>query len=538
MTTGLLTTTAGRAAIIADLGGGTDLVLTHVAWGDASGVPYTPNEAQTALVNERYRATIASVAVVDGAIVVDAVIPADTADGLGRPSHGFNVAEVGLFSSAGTLIGLARCGNGYKPPPSSGQATAATWRLKLAVANPSAITVVTDPQAQIIVGRHVRPFFMTIDGVLNAPPAAPALGATYIVGADPTGAWTGFAHRIAQWVGVWSLVAAPVGHHVVDQSKGLNASTRWLERTAGGWVPGLTRLLQRQPFNYVVSAGTANALTVTLDPVPASYNDIIGMPLRVGLQASNTAGATINVNGLGPKGIVRSNGVGLQPGDLLIGRVVELVYEGTYFQITSSSIPPADGTAVFTANGTFVVPAGVTRLKRVRLWGAGGGGGGSRSAGSAGSAGASGGYCEGSYAVTPGQSIAVTIGSGGAAGNSAAPSNGVAGGSTSLGSLISSTGGGGGFTGFDTVYSGPYAAGGIPAGSGPLAVIGGIGGYGTNISASVGLGGVTQGDIGRSGGALSSGIGAPGVFPGGGGGGGANGENGGTGAPGLIIIDY
>ena len=68
MTTGLLITTAGQAAIAADIAGGADLVLTHVAFGDAGGVPYPPNAAQVALVNERYRATIASVAVVAGAI--------------------------------------------------------------------------------------------------------------------------------------------------------------------------------------------------------------------------------------------------------------------------------------------------------------------------------------------------------------------------------------------------------------------------------------------------------------------------------------
>jgi hypothetical protein len=235
MTTGLLTTTAGRNAIIADLGGGADLVLTHVAWGDANGVPYNPNEAQVALVNEKYRATIASVAVVAGAIVVDAVIPADTPDGSARPSHGFNVAEVGLFNAAGTLIGVARCGNGYKPPPSSGQAHDVTYRLKLAVANPSAITVVIDPVAQVNIGRHVRPFWLTVDGVENAPPGAPVFGATYIIGAAPTGAWTGFAHRLAQWVGVWALAAAPEGHIVCDQSADEANALRFLKRTATGW---------------------------------------------------------------------------------------------------------------------------------------------------------------------------------------------------------------------------------------------------------------------------------------------------------------
>lgn len=236
MTTGLLITTAGQAEIAADLAGGADLVLSHVAFGDAGGVPYLPNEAQVALVNERYRATIASVAVVAGAIVIDAIVPADTPDGSARPSHGFNVAEAGIYSAAGTLIGVAQMSNGYKPPPSTGQASIATFRFKLPVANPSAITVVIDPQAQIAVGRQVRPFFMVVDGVLNAPPGAPATGATYVIGAAPTGAWAGFAHRLAQWVGVWALSTVPTGHLVVDNSQAEGAAGRYLRRTAGGWV--------------------------------------------------------------------------------------------------------------------------------------------------------------------------------------------------------------------------------------------------------------------------------------------------------------
>lgn len=236
MTTGLLITTAGQAAIAADLAGGADLVLSHVAFGDSNGIPYAPNEAQVALVNEKYRATIASVAVVAGAIVVDAVIPADTPDGSARPSHGFSIAEAGLYSAAGTLIGVARMSNGYKPPPSSGQAAIATYRFKLPVANPSAISVVIDPQAQLQLGRNVRPFWMTVDGVLNAPPGGPAVGATYVIGAAPTGAWAGFANRLAQWVGVWTLATVPEGHIVDDLSKAENDAARFLKRTAAGWA--------------------------------------------------------------------------------------------------------------------------------------------------------------------------------------------------------------------------------------------------------------------------------------------------------------
>jgi len=543
MTTGLLTTTVGRAAIIADLGGGADLVLTHVAWGDANGVPYSPNEAQVTLVNERYRATIASVAVVGGAIVVDAVIPADTNDGTGRPSHGFSVAEVGLFNNAGTLIGVARCGNGYKPPPSSGQAHDVTYRLKLAVANPSAIAVVIDPVAQVSIGRHVRPFWLTVDGVLNDPPGAPALGATYVIGTAPTGAWAGFANRIAQWLGVWALATAPVGHQAVDSSKGRYAAGRWLEFTGAGWDFGLSRLLQRQPGNYAVAAGTANALSITLDPAPTAWADLIGVPLNILLTATNTGAATLAVVGLpGTKPILRPSGGALIPGDLGSGGFLRGMYDGTGIQMAGLTQTPGATTVVYNAPGTFTwtCPPGVFRV-RVKAWGGGGGGGGATgAANSVASAGGGGEYREGEFAVTPGTNYTVIVGSGGTGGNNT-PTNGGPGGSSAFGGLMMALGGGGGLAASGGIQATPGAGG--SGGSGGVIFRSGMGG---GIAYAIGSG---QFVLAQGGPAFTSNFtytittatasnGAPGQFPGGGASGGALSGSGGFGAQGQVILEY
>lgn len=377
MTTGLLITALGQAAIAADLAGGTDLVLSQVAFGDANGVPYAPNEAQTTLVNERYRATIASVAVVAGAIVVDAVIPADTPDGSARPSHGFNIAEAGLYSAAGTLIGVARMNNGYKPSPSSGQAAIATFRFKLAVANPSAISVVIDPQAQIQLGRNVRPFWVTVDGVLNAPPGAPAVGDTYVIGAAPTGAWAGFANRLAQWAGVWALASVPPGHLVCDQSKAEDSSVRFLRRTGAGWVSAAAS---------EAAFGFARRATAAEIAARADVAAFVPPPLL-------------------PQGF-----------NLVV--------------------------VTFDASGSWTVPANV-KFAFIECWGAGGGGGEGDGAGLGGHGGGGGLYAAAYKAVTPGDVHTITIGAGGT--GAVAPGNsGLAGGTTSAGSLVSAGGGGGG----------------------------------------------------------------------------------------------
>lgn len=341
--TGLLITNGGAAAITADLTGGADLVLSHVAWGDSGGVPYDPVVTQAALVNERYRATIAAVAVIDSAIVVDAILPADTNDATGRPSHSFTVAECGLFSAVGTLIGIARMGDGFKPGPATGQAVIATYRLKLAVANPSAITVVVDPQAQIALGRNVRAGWMTVDGVLNDPPIGPAVGATYVIGAAPTGAWTGFAGRLAQWVGVWSLATVPVGHVVSDNSAAMNAAARYLRWTGAAWVSaaaatdayGVTRLATTiEAANHsnavnpltpatLIAALEARQFTIISQPgsttitVPEGYTSALVMGWGAGGSSAASWGGSTYTSGAGGGAYAEKEVTGLVAGQVI-----------------------------------------------------------------------------------------------------------------------------------------------------------------------------------------------------------------------------
>lgn len=69
---------------------------------------------------------------------------------------------------------------------------------------------------------------------LNAPPAAPALGACWIVGAAPTGDWAGQAGALAGWTTAgWRFAAPFEGLHVWLRGAGL-----WAVRGASGWTSG------------------------------------------------------------------------------------------------------------------------------------------------------------------------------------------------------------------------------------------------------------------------------------------------------------
>lgn len=195
--------------------------------------------------------------------------------------------------------------------------------------------------------------------------------------------------------------------------------------------------------------------------------------------------------------------------------------------------------ALYTSNGSFTVPAGVTKIYVSASAGGGGGGGGSTGAiyGGGGGGGAGETIMDVEYAVTPGQVIAITIGAGGAGSSSAA----AAGGNTVIGSLVTLAGGGGGEAantpGVATGKGGSYGGG-----NGAVAVVqpssqgfgvGGVGGSGPFGTGGIGAS-VTPGGT-----ALVAGIGT-GYGSGGGGGASsiAGATSGANGRPGFVRIRY
>ena len=95
----------------------------------------------------------------------------------------------------------------------------------------------------------------------------------------------------------------------------------------------LTRATRRQWVNWCEDTGSANNLSVALDPPLTQYRQ--GLPLRVLVKTNNTGPTTINVNGLGNRPIVRANGAALALNDLAAGMIALLVDDGTRFQLVN-----------------------------------------------------------------------------------------------------------------------------------------------------------------------------------------------------------
>ena len=239
------------------------------------------------------------------------------------------------------------------------------------------------------------------------------------------------------------------------------------------------------------------------------------------------------------------------------------INDGYYYNSGTSAVPvwssfitTASGSngcftnwQLFTANGTFTVPAGITKIKVCVYGGGAGGSGGGSATQHGGGGGGAGGFAEGTYSVTPLASFTVTIGLGGTGGS---PDNsGGNGGTSGFGALIAATGGQGGVTnilgGKAGIGSGGYLNTALGNGGGGNNGINGVnaangtggGGTGALAASNVGGGGGGGGFGGGNGGYVNS-TGDNAITNtgagGGGGGGGGSGRNGGNGAAGKVIV--
>lgn len=97
--------------------------------------------------------------------------------------------------------------------------------------------------------------------------------------------------------------------------------------------------LQHSAENYATSTTGNDTYVVTLSPVPTSYT--AGMTIRFKPDTANTGAATLNVNGLGAKSILRNDASALVDGDIAANAVIQVVYDGTQFLLQSpySALP-------------------------------------------------------------------------------------------------------------------------------------------------------------------------------------------------------
>lgn len=81
---------------------------------------------------------------------------------------------------------------------------------------------------------------------------------------------------------------------------------------------------------YAVASGT-NTYTVGLTPALTAYTT--GMRVFILFTNAQTTAATLNIDGLGAKSILKRNSTALVSGDIAAGQIYQLVYDGTNFRL-------------------------------------------------------------------------------------------------------------------------------------------------------------------------------------------------------------
>lgn len=104
-----------------------------------------------------------------------------------------------------------------------------------------------------------------------------------------------------------------------------------LEAAKSHTETSITELINSGHTFYADDTGTANDKVVTVNPIVTSYKKGLGISFTNLTQ--NTGAVTLNVNGLGTKPILKSNGSALTSGNLKAGSVYTVRYSGTSFTL-------------------------------------------------------------------------------------------------------------------------------------------------------------------------------------------------------------
>lgn len=190
----------------------------------------------------------------------------------------------------------------------------------------------------------------------------------------------------------------------------------------------------------------------------------------------------------------------------------------------AGGVPGASG-EIFTSSGTFTIPTGVTKLK-VTVVGGGGGGGSAQFSGGGGGGGGGGVAVQYFSSLTPGGTLAVTIGAAGSSNGGTGGTSSIASGTQSI-TTLSASGGSGGASA--NASSGSGGNGGSSFANAAFSVVGGRGGDGYGDVSTGGGGGAAGGGGGVYGGGSASAVGGGGSF----GSGGASGSAGNGGSVGT-----
>lgn len=379
-------TNVGAAKLANATALGAQVEITQMAVGDGNGVLPTPNPAQTALVHELRRKPLNSLSIDPNnanQIIAEQVIPED--------EGGWWIREIGLFDKDGDMIAVANCAETYKPQLQEGSGRVQVVRMILIVSSTAAVTLKIDPSVVLATRQYVDDQIIQVKSYVDQKMAA------HVAAADP--------HK--QYAPKES--PALTGRPTAPTAEGKDSSTQ-IANTAFVQA-AIAALVGSSPE----ALDTLNELAAALGNDP-NFATTVTNSLAGKMDKSANGSDIENVS-------VFLQNLGLGDASGYVGRLLKI--------------------QVFTASGTVTKTPGAKKW-RIKCLGAGGGSSAAPATGSnevsVSNGGGAGAYAEGIYDVSSITTASVVIGSGGA-GGTAGSIYGADGGTSSVGSFISSPGG-------------------------------------------------------------------------------------------------
>lgn len=118
-------------------------------------------------------------------------------------------------------------------------------------------------------------------------------------------------------------------------------------------------------FNNLITVTGTNTLIGTSTPPYAAY--VAGMTISFIAANTNTGAVTIDVDGLGAKNIYTGSAAPLSGNEIVAGRVIQLEYDGTRFQLQVLSLADGSVTSAKLANAQLTLPNALNEAPAVTL---------------------------------------------------------------------------------------------------------------------------------------------------------------------------
>jgi hypothetical protein len=118
---------------------------------------------------------------------------------------------------------------------------------------------------------------------------------------------------------------------------------------------GTAGQIQDSAFTFLTSPSGTNAMTATAALGMSAY--VTGQRFFFVAPSTNTSACTLNINAIGAKAITKQGTTALVAGDIVSGAVIQVVYDGTEFQLLNPTALPS-GVITLWSGSVASIPGG------------------------------------------------------------------------------------------------------------------------------------------------------------------------------------